>query len=397
MAPSTLPPIVTDAARLLAAAAALALCAMICVGDAVAQATPARKLTARTLERQLARGGMVKIRHRLVTGPLRLQEGDSLDARDSKFTGPISVAASEFPRSRPVLANRTRLGALNFERVKFKGEVDLYLLKLASFNCDECDFAEDLNMHSVETDDLWLLRTAVRGFSVFAAAEIRYLNLADANFEKTADFGGARIGKFNAPRLRVSNPVLITWRQLGDDWAKTEDDWATAVSGDERASRVAQVEGELRFWKRNFTELDQPRDAREANFQLIKLKRSEEFKPLQIDWWLARVLEIGSRYGTRPYRVLIIATPVIVGLTVLFVIVGFRRKREDGGYDNLAFWRRLPYAFAFSLQTFVPFLTIPGIKDSGWKLANAWWLEPLAGVLGVVLFGLAAYSLTYLL
>ncbi len=88
---------------------------------------------------------------------------------------------------------------------------------------------------------------------------------------------------------------------------------------------------------------------------------------------------------------------VIAAVTLLFSLVGFRRKRDDGGHDALPGRWRLPFAFAFSLETFIPFLTIPGIKDSKWELASAWWLEPVVGVLGVVLFGLAAYSLTYLL
>lgn len=382
---------------LLAAAAVITLCATLGVSIRDATAS-ARKLTARTLERQLARDGTVKLGDRFVTGALRLHEGDSIEARDTVFHGPISVSTSELPPPGRAALRDRRLGKLNFERVRFKGEVDLYLLRLASFSCDGCDFVKNINMHSVESGETWLLRTVVHGFSVFAAAEIRDLNIADAHFEKTADFSGARIGSFNAPRLRASDPVLITWRQFGDDWAKEEHDWATAVSDDDRASRVAQVEAQLRFWKRNFTELDQPRDAREANFQLIKLKRSEEFKPWQIDWWSAHTLEIGSRYGTRPYRLLKIATAVIVALTLLFTILGFRRKRQDGiNYDDIPSSGRLPFAFAFSLQTFVPFLTIPGIKDSGWELSHAGWLEPLAGVLGVVLFGLAAYSLAYLL
>lgn len=281
----------------------------------------------------------------------------------------------------------------SFRNTRFTGPVDLYLGELAEFDCDGCTFEQDVTFHSLQADSLWLVRTTFEGHAVFAAMQIGDLNLADAHFEKTADFSGAEFDSFNAPRLRASQPVLITWDQLGDVWAEDERLWAVAPATEaERRTRIPQVEAQLRFWERNFTELGQDLDAREANFQLIKLKRNEQFKPLSTDYWAARVLEVGSRYGTRPYRPFLIAAIVIAVFTAVFVLTRF----QDDGEPPVPLpngWR-LPFAFAFSLQTFVPFLTIPGIKDR-WKLKNGRWLEPLEGVMGVLLFGLAAYSLSY--
>jgi hypothetical protein len=85
---------------------------------------------------------------------------------------------------------------------------------------------------------------------------------------------------------------------------------------------------------------------------------------------------------------------VILAFTIPYCFVTVKEDKENGG--NLPRRWRLPFAFAFSVQTFVPFLTLPDIKDR-WKIESGRWLEPIEGVLGAILFGLAAYSLSYLL
>jgi hypothetical protein len=114
---------------------------------------------------------------------------------------------------------------------------------LTRFDCDGCEFASDVTFHSLEAKSLWLLQTTFKGFSVFAAMTVGDVNLADAHFEKTADFSGAVMESFNAPRLRADQPVLITWDQFGDDWAEDERAWATVegLTEEQRRSRVAQV------------------------------------------------------------------------------------------------------------------------------------------------------------
>jgi hypothetical protein len=363
-----------------AAALAAALIALA-MGATSAQAT--YRIAADELERQLYHQKEVALDGKTVVGDFTFG-GQSLTATDVIFAGKVNVASD------------VDSGELVLRETRFEEAVDLYLSRLGRFDCDGCEFAQDVTFHSLDARELWLVRTTFKGYSVFAAMTVDDVNLADAHFEKTADFGGAEMQSFNAPRLRADEPVLIPWDQFGDDWAEDARAWATVdgISEEQRRSRVAQVEGQFRFWKRNFTDLDQQLDAREANFQLIKLRREEGFKPLDPDYWIARILELGSRYGTRPQRPFYIALGVIVIFTLAYCFVTVKEDEKDG--EKLPDKWRLPFAFAFSVQTFVPFLTLPGIKDR-WKIESGRWLEPVEGVLGAVLFGLAAYSLSYLL
>jgi hypothetical protein len=81
----------------------------------------------------------------------------------------------------------------------------------------------------------------------------------------------------------------------------------------------------------------------------------------------------------------------IVIFGVVFAVIGFQRREDDTitGVKR-RYWA--PYGFAFSVQAFVPFLTIPGIKDSDWELRRYWWLQSVEGVIGALVFGIAAYS-----
>jgi hypothetical protein len=346
-----------------------------------------QEIRAKQLERLLSGGEPVHLRRAIVRGDVVLPDGAQLQAEGSVFKGKISRRVDE------ISGVPSKSSELRGTEVIFERGVDLYLDRFGAFECRSCRFDADLELHSVVAESLWLVDSVITGHLVLVAAEIGSLNLADAELEKTADLIGGEFGEFNSTRLRTSEPVRITWGQFGDDWAEDEIHWATAIEGEDREERVAQVESELRFWKANFTELDEPRDALEANFRLIQLKRDHEWGVFDIDWYASRLLEVPNRYGTRPYRPLLWALFFVPFFGVLYWRFGaFEAKKasEPPQRDRKPEWL---FSLLYSFDTFVPVFNLSGVKEWGWAVkAEYRWVEVVERAIGVLFAAAAAYS-----
>jgi hypothetical protein len=64
---------------------------------------------------------------------------------------------------------------------------------------------------------------------------------------------------------------------------------------------------------------------------------------------------------------------------------------DEAGKPKAPLWT---FSLLYSVDTFVPFVTVSNIKEWGWKIADDWrWWELLEQILGFFLFSAAAYSL----
>ena len=107
--------------------------------------------------------------------------------------------------------------------------------------------------------------------------------------------------------------------------------------------------------------------------------------------------QIYNSYGTRPWQ------PVIGGL---LVIVGFAVAYRAGSAfvpdpEAKVVLPRGPtwlHSLMFSADTFVPVVTISGVRNWGWRTGPAWrWVEVAERISGAALTALATVSLvTYL-
>jgi len=294
--------------------------------------------------------------------------------------------AKEFEASGPK-------GNFTFRNTTFHGGANFYLCELQNLEFDHCNFHGEATFHSVHTPKLWLNGSSFLLDAIFVATQVADLNLADAHFEKAVDFSGAVIGEFNAPRLRSREPIIISWAQFGRNQLAHSLEWATAPDKEEdRLSRLKQVETELLFWKRNFSALGAQRDARIANYEIIRLRQTYFMRPRQIEWWATMLLGLPNAYGTSPYRPLWIALIIIGGFAVLYWWTDpFVVESEVQKYPKKPL---LPFALFYSVDTFLPVISVTGVKDWGWKISQKYrWVELLERLLGLAVGTLAAYSL----
>jgi hypothetical protein len=147
------------------------------------------------------------------------------------------------------------------------------------------------------------------------------------------------------------------------------------------------------FWKNNFKNLGYESDARAANYEIIKLRRDYFMSPLSTRWVATAILGLPSAFGTRPYRPLLISLIVICIFGFLYFLRDpFELEDPDeAGKPKAPLWT---FSLLYSVDTFIPFVTVSNIKEWGWKIADDWrWWELLEQILGFFLFSAAAYSL----
>jgi hypothetical protein len=348
-------------------------------------AAAGQKVPADELMQDLRGGGKVLLpAGSVVTGELLLEDGDYLTAKGVTFAGPVST---------PPEPMGTRTGSLILSESHFKDTAIIAGLSFGTFDCSRCTFDRDADFHSIVVDRMVLDRAVFKGAAGFITATFGRFDLRDTRFDKGASFAAARIEEFHPARLQTGAPIVIAWDQFNPEWAEGRRAVVFDLEkGDEdRDRRAAQLREEFRFWRRNFDDLEVDEDAREANYALVKLERREDFGVLKPNTWAPYVLALASGYGTDPYRPFWMAVLAVAIFAAIFWPIGFQKTTNTSTTVMAGrFWP--VFAIGFSVQTFVPFLTIPGIKDSDWELRCFWWLEPVEGVIGVLVFGFAAYS-----
>lgn len=284
-------------------------------------------------------------------------------------------------------------GDLSFCDVTFEKDVDLYLSRPSQLDFWACEFKSTANFHSIETTSFSLNKSRFRDHCVFVNMKVKeLLNLADTLFEKSVDFSGAQIGEMNVTRLRSNDPIQIRWSQFGCTWISEFYSWALAPDGAERVSRLRQFESALEFWKRNFATLGQRRDELEANYEVMRLRRNYLTRKYGLRWWASILLELPSRYGTRPFR------PIMLGVFMIFLfgfVYWFADPFQPVRSDALAKKPLFLFSLLYSLDSFVPVVNVSGVKEWGWVVANEYrWLVLIERVLGLTTSVLAAYSIS---
>jgi len=325
----------------------------------------------------------VTLRNLTVRGDLEIEYDmrvDELRFDNVRFLGRFEVSGPK--------------GKLDFQRVTFEQEADFYLSRPQDLQFNKCEFKAAANFHSVETNTFWLNGSKFRDHSVFVNMQVAELvNLADVVFEKSVDFSGATIGELNSTRLRSSEPIQIRWAQFGPVWLGNSYSWCLAVEGEDRTSRLRQQETALKFWRKNFASLGQQTDQTEVSYELVVLRRNYFTNKYSLQWWLNVLLEVPSRYGTRPLRPTFIALLMILIFGLIYWAVNpFVAPKPADALPNHPL---LLFSLSYSLDTFVPVVNITGVKDWGWVISNDFrWLVLFEKVLGLTISVLAAYSIS---
>lgn len=152
----------------------------------------------------------------------------------------------------------------------------------------------------------------------------------------------------------------------------------------------------MAFLEADLRSVDRVADATQVHFARIRVQRSQ-WTPLSPKWTLSYLPQLYNSYGTRPWQ------PALVGL---LVILGFAVAYQTGSAfvqdaDAKVVLPREPtwlHSLMFTADTFVPVLTISGVRDWGWRTGAGWrWVEVAERIAGAALTALATVSLvTYL-
>jgi hypothetical protein len=352
-----------------------------------ADAGAANRISAEQLMKEMRDGDAKLQEGSVVAGRLVLQDGVALRAEGAVFDGPVVAAPVSPDTPRP-----DTLGSLYLSGSHFKDSTAIAELSFDTLDCTNCTFDRDADFHSLYVKRMLLDWAVFKGAAGFIAMNLDGpLSLRDVRFEKTVSFAGASLEEFEGARLQAAQPIVISWSQFGNEWAARRRAFVFGLkSGNNRDAHAAQLREEFRFWRRNFEELGLEEDAREANYALVKLERREDFVVYKLNTYAPYVLALASGYGTDPYRPFWVAVGAIILFGFIFWPIGFQELGPNGRIIAVPGRYWLPFGMAFSVQTFVPFLKVSGMKE--WELRRLWWLAPTESVIGVIVFGVAAYS-----
>jgi hypothetical protein len=351
-----------------------------------------RTISANELEEILDRNLGATLRNVTIEGKLHLPER-------LKYLKAVHVTLPDGLDASPEEGNaKVRRGSIRFEESTFGGLVEFYLADIKSLTFVDCDFKNVASFHSLKADELRVLSSTFRSRARFANMRIQStFVLFDVDFEGYANFAGSvASGYVSLWRLDSSKPIILEWSLLSRRWIDTLTSWADAPEWrNEHKSRALQVETEMRFFKKNFEEIGQKRDALEVNRALIQFHRSHFLSPRDVEWWLTYILEWPTSYGTRPYRPVWIAVAVIVLFAILFFLLNVFKTSDGSSPATAPTHRRIGYSVVYSVNAFVPLLKLMDEDKWGWKLSSRYrWLELIERVCGLVVTLLAAYSVS---
>lgn len=142
------------------------------------------------------------------------------------------------------------------------------------------------------------------------------------------------------------------------------------------------------------------------NFEIISNRRELESRPniegLMGFWDLLATTILGppSRFGSDPFRPLVISLIVIPIGWLAYWILGSRWKVFVTTTEEKPVRDKRPlglFSLLYSIDTFIPFVTVTGVKDWGWETKgwSYWLIELPERLAGLYVFGAAAYSISY--
>ena len=342
---------------------------------------PVRKtvLESKDVERQLTRTGSMTLEQVTVKGDLRLPTGTkSFSATSSTFEGRITaerltggpdITINDSVIKGRVSMAKSAVGALHLEKTEFASPVDFTYMKIGElwFNSSIFDSSVDLSY------------TEIRGM----------LNLFDVKLGGYTDFTNAKFSELDVTELFASAPINIELALLEPGFDDFES-WVEAGGEGDLHRRASIYQATLRFWKRNFDEINRPRDAQLTNRRLILSQYRYFLTPTDFEWWTIRPMDWLTAYGTRPFRPLLISAALILLFALLFMATR-TLAAKDG--KSVAGQRRSLASLTFSVQNFIPFVKVYDREEWGWTTTpNHQWLVTLERVVGLVISGVAAFS-----
>jgi hypothetical protein len=342
-------------------------------------------VSAQQVEEALKTDNGVNLASTKVEGDLELPRGgfESLAANDTVFAGDLTLGECEDCPAKP---DKT---TLYFEDSDFEGKVDFYFYDPESLQFIDCRFKQKATFHSLNSPKFKLNGSIFDSDAIFTAMDVVELGLWEVHFKDSADFAGAQIASVNTFRLRADEPIYIRWSQLGDRWVEEALGWATSADVEER---LPQYESQLMFWKNNFVELGYVSDARSVNYEIIKYR--SEYLMGWPGWTATTVLGFASAFGTKPFRPFWISALAIIIFGVIYGASNrsFSLKEGKSSESNQP---HIGFALLYSLDTFIPFVTVTDVREQEWKISDSHqWLELIEQLLGFALFSAAAYSIT---
>lgn len=106
-------------------------------------------------------------------------------------------------------------------------------------------------------------------------------------------------------------------------------------------------------------------------------------------WISAWIPEIVDGWGTRAWQPFLVSLVVVLFFWVYFWL----KKPFEAGTEKRPNTPLVLFAFFFSVETFVPFFKVTGVKDWGWSTTGLGrWMEVSEAALGAVLSAFAAYA-----
>ncbi len=281
-----------------------------------------------------------------------------------------------------------------FTTCTFKRTLSIPYVTVKDVEIHHCRFEEEINFDSLTTGGFTLRFSVLREESWLRGMRTKSFFLARSTFYKTLDLTGSQFDQFyinSLNPLQAKEPIRISWSQFGDQWMK--ESVGSALLFDDKDTKLRNISVLLQQWRDNFIKIGYQRDASEVNYQIIELNRRYLMRD-PADRWAAYILGLPNRYGTRPYRPIMIGVVVILVFAVFYWITDPFVPQED---EPKRPRRPLPvFSLLYSIDTFIPVVAVTRVREWGWEVSPPYrFVEVSERLLGLILSGLAAYSISY--
>jgi hypothetical protein len=388
--------------------------------------TPARVTTAKALLDDIKSDGKAALKNTRVRGRLTLKGNYELTAKNVIFEDAlIGKISATLPATQRITATDVRFDdtvsfigpncsgdppglpcSLTFvaRDVSFKsivtanlGGVGGFTLRAAEFldsasfvggdhfSCSLCTFDQAAEFRRMNVGTTLTLRNSLfSGDVLMRDNALGPLALRNNTFKGIVDLTGTHAAEIRFP-CRRGQEVYMTWSQLGRQLRESE---FRATKGDPKLA-AERTRSALLCWRDDLKAIGRTDDELRAQADAIRLDRDYVMDRGHPEWLLAHVREKINAYGTDPLRPLLYGVIVIVLFTFLYRVFPFVPS-PDGAVSRTP---RLLFAFAYSVETFVPAFEVTGIKKWGWTLEGRYrWAEVVEATLGVLISLIAAYN-----
>jgi hypothetical protein len=343
----------------------------------------------------------------------RVKNNPKLELTNVTVDGDVSITNLEFKTVNVDFSGDVRLEPPNrssdpkfsatevnyqFEQTKFAGSVIAGYVaansSLANLEFDHSRFENDFVLRDAYVSDMSFIDVIIAGRAYFEGSRVDFLTILKTHFAGGASFTAVTILDTTFKDITADAPLKISLDQLGLATLERMTDFAHRDPSDDQNQFALAT---LQFLRKNFEELGQLDEAAQVRYAIIQIKREVEWKKYGGKYLISFVPQLYNSYGTRPWQ------PVVAGLIfiVLFSILYFFLPAFEPDPEKDLQRPRSPdllFCLLYSLDTFIPIVTISGVRNWGWRVADSVrWLEVLETAIGAALSVAATISLaTYL-